>query len=157
MKKIKNVLVPTDFSSLSLAAYRYVVASAELRGACVYLMNVLEALQVHAFPQTDLYSGIVLDECMQNASRKLHRLLSRSSKGAKRAFPVVRQGEASGEIVRFAREKKIDLIVMATHGRTGLAHLVMGSIAEQVVRHSPVPVLLVKPKKTKRELGRKGS
>lgn len=59
--------------------------------------------------------------------------------------PFIRYGVPHEQILRFAREKNIDLIVIATHGRTGLNHILMGSIAETIVRLSPVPVLTVKP------------
>jgi len=64
---------------------------------------------------------------------------------------VVRRGFAYEEIMRFVDEEEIDLIVMATHGRTGLPHIIMGSVAERVVRHSPVPVLTIKPLKVQEQ------
>jgi nucleotide-binding universal stress UspA family protein len=59
--------------------------------------------------------------------------------------PVIRQGHPSFEIRKFAEQEGVDLIVIATHGRTGLRHIVMGSVAERTVRHSNIPVLSVKP------------
>ena len=61
------------------------------------------------------------------------------------AIAVLRKGEPYREIIRFAEEENADLIILATHGRTGLSHMLMGSVAEKVVRHSSVPVLTVKP------------
>lgn len=68
---------------------------------------------------------------------------------------VVRSGNAADEIVRFAEDEAVDLVVMATHGRTGLQHMVMGSVAEKVVRFSGVPVLTVKPKPVRESILRK--
>jgi len=68
---------------------------------------------------------------------------------------VVRSGVAEKEILRFAEEERIDLVVMATHGWTGLRHMLMGSVAEKVVRYSPIPVLTVKPKPAREEIVRR--
>jgi nucleotide-binding universal stress UspA family protein len=75
----------------------------------------------------------------------LEEIVTRLFPGARSIVPVVRRGDPAREIVRFAREEGINLIVIATHGRTGLAHVLMGSVAEKVVRHATVPVLTAKP------------
>ena len=59
--------------------------------------------------------------------------------------PIVRFGRAWQEIIEVAREQKCDMIIMATHGYTGLRHVLLGSVAEKIVRHSPCPVLTVRP------------
>jgi universal stress protein A len=70
---------------------------------------------------------------------------------------VVRKGIAEEEIVKFAKEEDIDLIIMATHGRSGLSHVLMGSVAEKVIQQSPVPVLVVNPTKMRQDMPSMGS
>jgi len=79
-------------------------------------------------------------------TRSLYQFITDHFDAEKKSVAVVRSGSAEAEILRFAEEEKIDLIVMATHGWTGLKHILMGSVTEKVVRRSPVPVLTVKPK-----------
>ena len=78
---------------------------------------------------------------------ELKRLVQRILPYQTKVIEAVRYGQAHREIVKYARTEDIDLIVIATHGRTGLTHMVMGSVAEKIVRFSPVPVLTIKPLK----------
>ena len=86
--------------------------------------------------------------------KKLDQFITNHVGMERKVFPVVRSGIAEIEIIRFAEEEGIDLIVMATHGWTGLKHIFMGSVAEKVVRRSSIPVLTVKPKPMQDEVVR---
>ena len=144
MKSLHKILVPTDFSELSFTALEYVLSTAVMCDAEIFLMYVVEDMTVHGLSQPALHSETVLRDYAAKAKEELSHHTVRKTNG-KNVVSVVQRGEAYKEIVRFAREEGIDLIVMATHGRTGFAHVLMGSVAEKVVRHSPIPVLTVKP------------
>lgn len=145
MKNIKRILVPTDFSEFSLAGMDYVVSLAVLYDAQIYLLNVIDHEPTLAFHAVDLHSETLLRNNTKKAEAYLSRLVETKFRNMQNIVVVVRQGDPANVIVRFAKEQGIDLIVMATHGRTGLAHVLLGSVTEKVVRHSSVPVLTIKP------------
>ena len=140
-----NILVPTDFSGPSDAALEYARVLAAKFGATLHLLHVLEMSFV-AGPLV----GPFIDErpavqarLFEDASIRLeHR-----ARTANAEFPVRSEivgGTGARAIVDYARERGMDLIVMGTHGRTGMAHLLMGSVAERVVRSASCPVLTVR-------------
>lgn len=145
MKSIEKILVPTDLSSLSLTAMDYAKSLAGLYKAYIYVLYVIKSVSQVSFSTGDLKREIVPSEVEENNTKKLEHVFSQKLFDRKNLIRVVRRGEPWKEIVKFANEESIDLIMMATHGRTGLAHFLMGSVAEKVVRHSPVPVFTVKP------------
>lgn len=146
MKIINKILIPTDFSSFSLAALEYVASLAVLYDARIYLLHVVpEDVLVAPYPNVDLNSETIFRDTTEKAQEQMQHFVSDHFKHLHNINQVMRCGEPSNEIVKFVKEEGIDLIVMATHGRTGLAHMLMGSVAEKVVRRSTVPVLTVKP------------
>jgi len=145
MKTIKKILVPTDLSELSIAAVDYAASLAEKYDARIYMLYVIEGQPSNGLPQVDGHSEVAQAASWEEGKKELHRLVQRKVKEIGDVIEVVRAGKAQTEICRFAKEEGVDLIVMATHGRTGLAHVVMGSVAERVVRTSVVPVMTVKP------------
>lgn len=145
MKTIRKILVPTDLSELSVAAVDYATSLAEKYGAKIYMLYVIEVEPRHGLPPVDGYSERVRAAREEEGKKELHRFVHWKVKETGDVIEVVRGGKAQTEICRFAKEEGIDLIVMATHGRTGLAHVLMGSVAERVVRTSGVPVMTVKP------------
>jgi universal stress protein A len=136
MNSVKNILVPTDFSEYSSAALDHATALASLYGAKLHLIHVQAASPRSRKAKLDAIKG------MKNFTTRWLKSISVDEQ-------IVRTGHPHQEIVRYANEKKIDLIVMATHGRTGLVHMLMGSVAEKVVRYSPVSVLCIKPPKVR--------
>ncbi|TAK54064.1 MAG: universal stress protein [Bacteroidetes bacterium] len=149
MKLIDKILVPTDFSDLSLAAIEYAVSFSKIYDAKLYMIHVVEQLPVLAFHTVDMNSETVLRDALKDAEKDLKKFIADKLPHIKNIMTVVRRGDACKEIVTYASEGHFDLIIMATHGRTGLAHILMGSIAESVVRNSSVPVLTVKPEEMK--------
>jgi nucleotide-binding universal stress UspA family protein len=146
MKTIKKVLIPTDFSAFSLAALDYVKAQPELDEATLFLLHVVnDPVLVAPSPNVDLNAETVLRDSSTRAEDELHRFILKHFAETRLVVGVVRRGEAAREINAFAVDENVDLIVIATHGRTGLAHMLMGSVAEKVVRYSHIPVLTVKP------------
>src|SRR2546430_1194035 len=135
MINVKKILYPTDFSSYSNQAYFHAVALAEAHGASLTIVFVHSA-------------GFGTPEAHGEASEKGYwRNQLEQIRPLNRAIPVHHvflEGDPATEIVRYAQDAMIDLIVMGTHGRTGLERLLMGSVAEKVMRESPCSVLVVK-------------
>ena len=137
---LKRILVPVDFSETSEAALKYGVALARAFGSQLYLLHVPE----HPGEAAEAEYPIGLFETMQTAAHdRLGHLLTEEE--TRELHPVYKMhiGTPCEEIVSFAREREIDLIVMGTHGRTGIARVLIGSVAEKVVRKAPCPVLTV--------------
>lgn len=136
----KKILVPTDFSHLSDQATGIAAALARESGGTVILLHVEEAPV--AYGAGEMYYGIA--EPDTEALRNMLQAI-RLPEG----IAVERHltaGEPAGAIVRFAEENGVDLVVMSTHGRTGLVRLLMGSVAEEVVRRAKCLVLTLKPR-----------
>ena len=146
MIDLKRILLATDFSEYSAAARKYACAFADQFHAELHVLHVIQDLAPLvpepgvAIPPTTDY----LKELEENATLMLERVLDPQWSAGKTIKRVVRQGPPFLEIVRYAKETGIDLIVIGTLGRTGLAHVFMGSVAEKVVRKSPCPVLSVR-------------
>jgi len=143
--ELKRILVPTDFSDKSKAALIYGVALADQFGASLYLLHVVEVV-AGAEPLTlQLASRKSIEESIEAAAwDELRRLLSSEDQARLRAELALEWGTPFVEIVRYARSRTIDLIAMGTHGRGGIQHLIIGSVAENVVRSAPCPVLTVR-------------
>ncbi|MDR7481716.1 MAG: universal stress protein [Armatimonadota bacterium] len=143
--RVQRILAPTDFSPGAEPALQWAMGLADRFGARVTLLHVLDlslgalaglSPDVAAMPAT-----IELAERVRaDAQEQMRRLAARFPD----ATPVLREGTARAAIIDVAKEIGADLIVMGTHGRTGLAKVFFGSVAEHVVRHSPVPVLTVR-------------
>ena len=151
MRRIKKILVPTDLSELSLASIDYARSLANVYGARVFLLHAVDVVPVVSFPTIDFTLETSLQDEAEKGKEILENFASRFLGDVDHVTAVVRRGFAYEEIMRFVDEEGIDLIVMATHGRTGLPHIIMGSVAERVVRHSPVPVLTIKPLKVQEQ------
>jgi nucleotide-binding universal stress UspA family protein len=143
--ELKQILVPTDFSPASESALRYAAFLARQSGAKITLIYVLEPIPYPydfgaAFPLV-----AETDDLMADAKTRLG--IAAKSNGLEPSMlnaPIVRTGQPFQEICSAAQELKMDLVVIATHGYTGLKHVVLGSTAERVVRHAPCPVLVVR-------------
>ncbi|HEX6985327.1 MAG TPA: universal stress protein [Planctomycetaceae bacterium] len=145
MPQIRRILHPTDFSERSEAAWRYAELMATTFGAEVFLLHVLQE-PVAVLPESSLAvapPAVNLPELTESAERGLQNLTVREP--ARIVGRTVLHGPAAEEIVRYAADAEADLIVLGTHGRTGLAHVLLGSVAEKVVRKAPCAVLTVRP------------
>ena len=140
MIAIKRILIPTDFSETSTAAIGYGVDLAERYGASVHLLHVIEKSAIPPEPEFPL--GIFEGQTV--ARERLVAVLSAAERAAFRTEVAVNIGHPSLEIIRYAKDHEIDIIVMGTHGRSGVSHMLMGSVAEKVVRKAPCPVLTVR-------------
>jgi nucleotide-binding universal stress UspA family protein len=138
MIAIKNVLVAVDFGDASEAALTYARNFARTFGARLHVLHVLE----NTFLRPMANDPHVVETA---AARQVHDRLTDEDRTGLRAVAAVRKSDAPAEeIVRYARDESIDLVVLGTHGRQGVAHLLVGSVAEKVVRAAPCPVLIVR-------------
>jgi nucleotide-binding universal stress UspA family protein len=145
MIDLRRILVPTDFSKFSQNALTYAVAFAEKFGADLYLLHVVQDLAL--FVPTEVTAAAVVppvEKLTAAADTALQRVVDETPLQGLTVHREVREGNPFYEIVRFATEADIDLIVMGTHGHTGLAHVLLGSVTEKVVRKAPCPVLTVR-------------
>jgi nucleotide-binding universal stress UspA family protein len=146
MLALKTVLVPTDFSDASESALRYGKAMAEKFGATLHVVHVMEDLLAHAWAAEVYVSSMpqLRDEIEKESRLRLGALLTDGERKAFRAETALLAGNPFLEIIRYAKTHGVDLIVMGTHGRGPIAHMLLGSVAEKVVRKSPCPVLTVR-------------
>ncbi|MBI3326591.1 MAG: universal stress protein [Nitrospinae bacterium] len=143
--QIQHILAPTDFSEVSKEAVDYAFALAHKFGAKLSLLHVIElpTYPLEGHLPSDLAISL-LDDLERHAKLDLAHLLPEAEAAQGEVERHVVIGTPYHKIVAVAATEKVDLIVMTTHGRTGLSHLVMGSVAERVVRTSPCPVLTLR-------------
>jgi len=141
MINIKHILYATDFSSHSNQAYFHAVALAEGHGASLTILHVCQARTV-IMGEGMIPAVGAESQDVDYWRRQLEQI--RPVNDGIEVRHVLLEGSAAEEIIRYATEQAVDLIVMGTHGRTGLERLLMGSVAEQIVRGAPCSVLVVK-------------
>jgi nucleotide-binding universal stress UspA family protein len=148
--EIRSILAPTDFSHHAEAALRYAAALAERLDATLHLLHVLadvvpvgpDPLLIPSYPP-EYYA-----ESEAQSREALGHVLDAIEPKPPAVETAVRWGEAVDGIVGYAADRHIDLIVVATHGRTGLGHALLGSVAERIVREAPCPVLTIRNRDT---------
>lgn len=145
-KPFSKVLVPTDFSTHSDKALDAAVELAARWQASITLVNVFEPI-AHKYPTSSgIYAGFAVEQALKDQLEALDALRRRAIRaGAKHVEMVQRTGHPATEICHLARDGGFDLIAMATHGRTGMSRLLVGAVAERVVRTAPCPVLTMRP------------
>ena len=144
--KYKKVLFCTDFSGNADDAFEYAYGVAKRDRGFLYILHVVPDNPHQAYVEG--YLDAEAAEQIQRAIREdlernyRERYASKMAKGV--SFEVVtKSGREAEEILEFAKKEQVDLIVMGTHGRTGMEHVFFGSVAEKVIRHSPIPVLVI--------------
>ncbi|MCB0328842.1 MAG: universal stress protein [Bdellovibrionales bacterium] len=145
---MKTIVVTTDLSEESKVAFPLARSLAEMSGAKIELLAVVEdpaqAALMYALDFPVLPGKEVLDQLKEKVSHDLEKFVEQDFAGAKVSTSVVESaGAVHDAITHFAQEKGADMVVIATHGRTGLSRLLIGSVAERVVRECPLPVLTV--------------
>lgn len=143
--ELDRILVPIDFSEHSKKALQYAIPFAEQFKASIDLLYVVEPTVYPAdfsFGQVGFPS--VEDELRHRGSEELERLIASEIGTRVPARSMVRTGKAFNEIDQYAKEQSVDMIIIATHGHSGMEHVLFGSTAEKVVRYAPCPVLVVR-------------
>lgn len=147
MIKLKKILYPTDFSESSLEAMKYAVTFARDYKARLILMHVVnEQIFSEGLNLPRLAAPEALEqELVAEATRQMRTLIPADVRAGVDVEHVILRGMPFLEIIRYAKANEVDLIVIGTHGRSGMEHIIFGSTAEKVVRKAPCPVLSVKP------------
>jgi nucleotide-binding universal stress UspA family protein len=146
MIELQRILWPTDFSKYSKIAGDYACALAEQFSSELHLLHVIEDVLTilpeagMVFPPPQEYQP----KLRADAEKSLSQLLEGKPAAVKSIVRNVRNGHPFLEILKYAKDAEIDMIIIGTHGRTGLAHVLLGSVAEKVVRKAPCPVLTVR-------------
>ena len=143
---VKNVLFSTDFSPTSEAALPYAVAIARKFGSTLHIVHILsEANLLMMSGGVDYVSmGTIYEDAHAEAKERIETIAERIEGVPHHSY--VRHGLIWKNLAAIISDKEIDLVVVGTHGRTGLGKLVLGSVAEDILRHAPCPVLTVGPK-----------
>jgi universal stress protein A len=147
MIELKRILFPTDLSDAAEEAQAYALALAEKFDAELHVLSVIQDMALIS-PDPNmpwLVPASNLQEVRQSVEEALRKIPNPTWPNAKLAVRTIRIGVPFLEIIKYAKEMDIDLIVVGTHGRSGLSHVLLGSVAERVVRKSPCPVLTVHP------------
>jgi nucleotide-binding universal stress UspA family protein len=143
---IRLILVPIDFSVHSKNALKYAIPMAAKFGAALRLVYVVEPT---IYPADLGFGQVVLpgveDELRQKGADELQALIDKEIAGRVVATASVRTGNPHHEILSEAEEKGVDLIIVATHGHSGVEHMLFGSTADRIVRHAHCPVLTIRP------------
>jgi nucleotide-binding universal stress UspA family protein len=139
-----RILVPTDFSEASDAALEYARILAAKFGSTLHLLHVVEtpvmiSSEVYIAESLDVQAAL-----FEDGRKRLAERITPSDRARFNATSEILSGTSARTIVEYASEQSIDLIAMGTHGRSGVAHLLMGSVAEKVVRSAACPVLTVR-------------
>jgi nucleotide-binding universal stress UspA family protein len=150
MLTIKNILLTTDFSKLSLTAAKYAVDLSLQYNAKLHLLYVLEKTPpILAIHSLDLSEEKIVKTIEDEAKKSMQETVGKVKKEAGNnkieIESVITKGIDYQEITKYAENNKIDVIVIATHGTTGILHTLLGSVAEKVIRYSKCPVLVITP------------
>jgi len=144
MINFQKILCPIDYSNCSMNALTYAAELALKDAARLYLMYVKDE-------RVSAYGGLKFDaefnhaaETVTGMEQKLRSSISEEIRNCINVEVLIRVGVPFEEILKVARDKEVDLIVMGTHGRTGITHMVIGSVAENVIRKAPCPVLCIR-------------
>ena len=161
--KIEKMLVPIDYSDHSYQALQWGASLAELYGAQLLLLHVLPKaveevsrdMPTHEWVPSRYYEGMgsgtepfrveqIIIDLVEEARTRLYDLAAKDLRETLPMEVMVAVGRPAAEILRVAHEEAVDLIVMGTHGRTGLRHVLLGSVAEKIVRSATCPVFTVR-------------
>ena len=143
--QIKTILFPTDFSNGARAAMDHAISLAKDYQAKLILLYVIQDISIAEWyiPST-ISAGELIEDMQKSAWQEMDKWIDEVSKQVKDVEKMVVRGVPFVEIIQTAKERNADLIVIGTHGRTGIDHMLFGSTAEKVVRKAACPVLTVR-------------
>ena len=150
MKTIKTILFPTDFSHNSAYAWKHALLHAQRHKARIVLLHIIDRMpQDYQWMMVAMTPAQIYDVLREQAEKKMARMTEQATKAGIRCEQQIRNGVPFVEIIRYAKARKADMIVMGSHGRTGLRQMLVGSVAEKVVRKAHCSVLVIKHPKQK--------
>lgn len=145
MREFKNILFATDFSESSEYAFSYALTLAKKYNARLFLLHVInEPVDLRGFYAPHISFDKLEEEIQEAAQLMMEKFCQARLRDYDNYETAIVPGIAYEELLKKAADEAVDLIVMGTHGRTGLDHMLFGSTAEKVVRKSPVPVMTVR-------------
>ena len=149
MSEIKRILFPVDFTENSSKVSPYVLSVSEKYDAEIYLLHVVvDFSQWGGYDISDIRMGRYQEfqeEAFKDAEKILERVCEEQLQGCIDFQKRILTGDPAKEILKIIESEDIDMVIMGTHGRKGLEHVFFGSVAENVLRKSPVPVLVINP------------
>ncbi len=149
LPRVKRILAPTDFSPSAESALRWAVSLRDAYGAEIVILHVVDlGLAGAASLPTGMAAATAFGQLVDALRAEAHEGIAKLAARHPQAKTMIREGTPRTTILDVAKEGGTDLIVMGTHGRTGLAAIFFGSVAEYVVRHSRIPVLTVRQSDT---------
>jgi nucleotide-binding universal stress UspA family protein len=150
MIEIKKILFPLDLTENSSKILPYVLSVSEKYNSQIYLLHVVQDLNKWGklyvpHPSMDKFQ----EEAIKNAKKAMDKICENQLQSCPNFQKRVVSGDTVDEILKIIEPESIDLLIMGTHGRKGLEHVIFGSVAENVIKKSPVPVLSINPYKLK--------
>ena len=151
MIEIKKILFPVDFTQNSSKLLPYVLSISDKYDSTIYLLNVVEDLSKwgSGFHIPQLYQKQYQEEALKGAKKSMDKICDEQLKTCPNFQRMIVSGDPVQEVLKTIENEGIDLVVMGTHGRKGLEHTIFGSVAENVVKKSSIPVLVINPYKLK--------
>jgi nucleotide-binding universal stress UspA family protein len=148
MKEFKKILYPIDFSESSKKILPYVLTLSKTFNSEVHLLYVVRDLKyLTSFHVPHPSLNKIEEEIAASSKKMMEKVCEEDLQGCPLFIKKILVGDAATEIIKYAQEEKIDLIILGTHGRKGLEKALFGSVAERVVKNSPIPVLTINPYK----------
>ena len=150
MVKLQKILFPSELREYSLKLLPYVVAMSEKFNSTIYLLHVIEDISKWGgFYLPHISLDVYQNEAMQTAEKFMDNVCRRQMQGYLNFERRILAGDPANEILKTIDSESIDLVIMGTHGYKGLEHAIFGSVAEKVLKKSPVPVMVINPYKLK--------
>lgn len=154
MMEMKKILFPCDVTENSSKILPYVLSVSEKYGSTIYLLHVVPDLQKWAkeyISHTSPYASLDMfkKEALEGAEKAMDRVCEEQLQSCPNFQRRVVSGDPATEILKTIETEDMDMVIMGTHGRKGLEHIILGSVAENVVRKSAVPVMTINPYKVK--------
>jgi len=154
MMEIKTILFPLDLTENSSKILPYVLSVSEKYDSTIYLLHVVPDFQKWAkeyISHTSPYASLDMfkKEALEGAEKAMDRVCEEQLQSCPNFQRRVVSGDPATEILKTIETEDIDMVIMGTHGRKGLEHIILGSVAENVVKKSPVPVMTINPYKVK--------
>ena len=147
-QEIKKILFPTDFSVASDYALSYAVSMAKRFKAEIFLIHVVDtSYDISGFYIPHISVEKLIQEMESSAEAQLKKVGGKISRSVKAYESAVKSGVPHKEIIKFAKNKGIDMIIMGTHGKSGTDHFFFGSTTERVMKQADCPVLTIRPPK----------
>lgn len=145
MKDFKSILFATDFSESSDHAFEYALSMAKCFNARLLILHIInELVDLRGFYVPHISIDSLEEEMEESARNMMDKFIESHTQNYGRVEPIVVPGIPYDEILKKAEDESVDLIVLGTHGRTGLDHVLFGSTAEKVVRKSTIPVMTIR-------------